>query len=329
MIVDAFALLAICALAYVGWRRGAVLMALSLLGFVGGYTAAMFLHRPVGGLMARFAGMPEVLAYPVAGVLVMLVVGLTFRFVRRRYVLRRARDEREGWEASRLYRGGGAAIAGVVAVGIAMVVVWIATVVTELSGRRVPMLAESYTGRLGAAAAEKSVYGAARLAGLDPQVASGIAGVMARPGRAAQALQSVLRSELFASLRADRSFRDAFLSGDATSLRSHPMMERMTEDPSFQQAFDVLNLTEGPEGFGEGPDHGLAATLSTLGGSLQDMGGDGGLQANPLAVQIQEGITSGSLDLVQITRSPQLASMLTQINASFRARDRAMEHIIR
>ena len=327
MVVDALTVLAVCALAYVGWRRGAVLMALSLVGFAAGYAAAMLLHRPVGGLLVSFAGMPGVLAYPIAGVVLMFVVGLAFRMARRRYSLRQARREREGLEASRLYRTGGAAIGGVVAVGVATIVVWVATVVTELSGRPISQLTTSYTGRFGAMAAEKTVYGAARMAGLDPQLAASIAGVMARPGRAAAALQDVMRSDLFASLRTDHSFREAFLSGDASSLQSHPMMDLMVQDQSFQQAFDVLNMGSGPAGFGAGPNQGLASTLSTLGGSLQSMRGENGSAANPLALQIQDGITSGSLDLVQITRSPQLASMLQEINASFRARDAAMEAI--
>jgi uncharacterized membrane protein required for colicin V production len=326
MIVDLVALTLVGALVYVGWRRGWILMALSLVGFVAGYVAAMFLYRPVGGLLVSFAGMPAVLAYPVGGLAAMLVVSMTVRLLRRRVLHRRMRKEREGWEPSRIDRGGGAVIAGCVGVGFAIVAAWMATALTELGGRRVPGLAESYTARMGAAVAESTIYAALRLARLDPQVAASIAGVMARPGRAASALQNMMRSDVFGSAREDRSFRDAFLSGDAAALAGHPMMERMLGDPSFQQAFEVLNLSEGSGGMGA-RTQGLAATLGTLGSSLQTLQGDDEFRASPLATQIQEGISSGSLDLVSLTRSPQLASMLEQINASFRARERAVEAI--
>lgn len=326
MVVDILAFLVIAGFGYVGWRRGSVLMALSLLGFIAGYGAAIFLYRPVGGLLVSFAGVPGVLAYPIGGVLAMLAVGLTVRFVRRRYVYRRLRDEMDGWKASQLYRGGGAALGVVVAAGIVLVAGWMATVVTELGGRPVPGLADGYTGRAGAAAAEKTIYLALRLASLEPQVAASISGVMARPGRAAAAVRDVLRSDVFASLRDDPTFRDAFFGGDAAGLAGHPMTDRMLQDPSFQHAFELLNVTEGAGELGQ-RTQGLAATLGTLGGSLQGMRDDGVLHENPLAAQIQDGISSGTLDLVSVTRSPQLGSLLQRINASFRERERVLEGI--
>ena len=75
MMINLFAILVVAAAAALGWRRGAGNMALWATGLVGGYVTALLLFRPVGSLLATSSGLPDLLAYPVAGTAILLLSG--------------------------------------------------------------------------------------------------------------------------------------------------------------------------------------------------------------------------------------------------------------
>jgi len=78
MTIDLIALTFILIYGYLGFHYGITGALINLTGMVGGYIAAVLYTKPVAVLLVRDAGLPGLLAYPAAGVLVFILTTRLF-----------------------------------------------------------------------------------------------------------------------------------------------------------------------------------------------------------------------------------------------------------
>ena len=133
--IDVVALAFVTALAYLGWRRGTVLTALSGGSLVLGYLGAFMLYKPIGRLLQGVFSVPPILALPLGGMVAMVTVTLLLRLLAGRLRARRMRRMDDGWAPSHRDRVGGAAIGTTWALGVVVFLSWVAIVLHGLTGQ--------------------------------------------------------------------------------------------------------------------------------------------------------------------------------------------------
>src|SRR6185369_10176236 len=103
--------LAILALAaWHGWRRGTILMGLSLASIGAGYVGAALLYRPVGRMIGASFHLPPLLALPIAGLFILFTISTLIKIAMWKVERGRAIARREGVEPPTVDSAAGAAI---------------------------------------------------------------------------------------------------------------------------------------------------------------------------------------------------------------------------
>lgn len=249
MIIDLFAFLVVAAAAAFGWRRGAVNMALWTTGLVGGYVAALLLFRPVGSLLAAGTGLPELLAYPLAGMTVLLLTSFLVNRYARRFRKERALKIENGWAPPGWDPFVGLALGGLYGGTVVMIVAWAASSLGGLFGGGSSEVRSSLVGRASAAASQQVVRVAAQTMLGDPLVSNAVARMLADPQGATEAITAALDDPRLRQLAESESIREAIKSGDMMTLTRNPTIAALAADEAFVTTlrdFGVLERGSGP-----------------------------------------------------------------------------------
>jgi hypothetical protein len=253
--------------AFVGWRRGTMLMLLTCTGLVAGYLCAWLLYRPVGGAFARLFHVPPLIAMPVAGMLVLTLVSGAVK-VLMRSVERRRREERlQGLRPATADLAGGALLGALYAGSFVVVIAWAAQTVNGLLHLG-PDLSGSVTGRVAASVMRRATYAIARRATGDPFVASVLSVVASRPTDGVAAVNGLLGDQRVRQLWEDADLRGALTHGDTAALAASPAVQALAADPRLGDAARQLGLV-GAEA--RGPDAFAAALVQQVTPLMQSL----------------------------------------------------------
>ena len=269
MLVDLSCLALLGLWAYLGWRRGLLLSALSLASVLLGYLCAYLLYRPVGEVLARSFSLQPLIAYPLGGMTAFVLAALVLSVLRA--VLRRRRKTAPAPGGPLLLAGriGGAILS--VAYGAAFLLLLLGALLwlqASLPGK-VPDVRTSTAGR---AAAPLMAALARRLAGgrEGSPALVGVADRMARdPLHTTQSLGAVLDDarvrKLASAVRAGRG------RSEAKALRE------LSADPQFLRRAEEAGLLQRAEAGPLSPEQAqaqLAARLAPLRRALDAMARD-------------------------------------------------------
>ena len=240
---DLIALTITGGLAYLGWRRRTLLTALSGLGLVAGYVAAIFFYRQIGVAISETFGLPVIFAYPLGGMFALMATNMVVSLIARRIRARQIARREDGFHPTVFDRAGGAAIGWAWGGAIVVLVAWGGSVLYGFTGRGLDVGA-SVSGRLSAAMVERAVRSVARDATGDDFLASVVALAAVDPGRAAGLINTLKNDTLFQSLFREGELREAIASSDVSRVARHPTIQSLLSDESFVAAASQLRLID-------------------------------------------------------------------------------------
>ena len=239
--IDLVALALVALLAYLGWRRGTILTALSGGSLLVGYLGAVLLYRPLGQLLRGVFSVPSILAFPLGGMVAVLTISLLLRVVAARLKIRRLRRLDKGWTPSTVDRTGGAMLGAVWATAIVVFLAWAAIVVRGLTGQG-PDVEKTLAGQLTSAVVGRVAYILAeRLTG-DEVLASTISLAAVKPSEAAETVSRLVGDPGLRALFEDRALRAAVMRSDFASVTGHPAIRDLARDPRFLDAAERVRL---------------------------------------------------------------------------------------
>ena len=241
--IDVIALAFVTVLAYLGWRRGTVLTALSGSSLVLGYLGAFLLYRPIGNLYRAAFDVPPILALPLGGMTAIVVISLVLRFAAARIRVLRMRQMEEGWNPSAIDRTGGAAIGMTWALGVVIFLSWAAIVLHGLTGRG-PDVERTLSGQLASAAVGKAVHVLAKRFTGDEVLASTMALVAVKPSEGAKTVSRLVGSTQLRSLFENRDLRAAVMRSDFAAVAGQSGLLDLARDRTFLEAAERVGLIE-------------------------------------------------------------------------------------
>jgi len=246
---DVSALLVIVGMAMFGWRRGTVSMALWAGGLVGGYAAALLLFRPVGSLLAGASGLPQIAAYPLAGMIVLIGVSSAVSWYARRLRRERATKMAGGWEPPAWDAKGGMVLGAAYGGALALIVTWAVAGLGGLYAHRdVDGIRSSMTGRASAAVTEQALSIGTRAMVGDPFVARSMAHVVADPAAATESLNVLMADVRLQQLLQSGALRQAAASEDPTALARDPSLVALAGDEAFVSVLRDFGVLQGGSG---------------------------------------------------------------------------------
>jgi uncharacterized membrane protein required for colicin V production len=238
-----------------GWRRGTLLMGLSVLSIGAGYIGALLLYKPVGHAMARGFHIPPLLALPIAGLLVMFTISTVVKVAMWKVERRRAVQRREGLEPNPADSAGGAAIGALRAAALVVIGAWALLTIQNLAHAG-PDLSRSMTGRASAAIMQRATFAVARRATGDPLMANVMSMMAARPEEGVRTMNAVIRDVRVQQLWTDTLLRSSLAHGDEATLAGSATVRSLASDTAFLAAVQKIGVTPGGAGTEE-----LAAQL--------------------------------------------------------------------
>jgi Colicin V production protein len=273
-LIDGIVLLVLAGAGFWGWRRGALIMALSLGGMVAGYVGAYVLFRPVGSMLIGATPIPPVLAYPLAGLGLWFLIGTVAGVMQSRVTKKRKSKRKEGWSPSVADGVGGASLGAVWALGLVAVVLWAMMGARSFSGRG-PDVAETGAAQTTSALAERVVYAVAQKVTNEKVIASAMSIVAASPTEGTETIKTVLQDDRFVQLLANSTTRGQLASGDVASVSSYPSIRELADDPEFVDAARRLSLMED----GGSPPEALSAGLAPVARTVEALMADEEIRA--------------------------------------------------
>lgn len=246
-------------------------MALLAGGLVGGYLAALLLFRPLGGVLISLSGLPGLVAYPLAGMVVLFVMSAVFGRLARRHRRERKLKIEDDWEPSQRDEIGGMVLGGAYGLIIILVVSWAAVSLGGLyGGREVQAVRESVTGRVSTEATQRAVAVGARAVVRDPFVAQSVARMVADPLTAIEGLNEVMANPQMQSLLSSGAMQEAAQLQDASALESNPALVALAGDEAFASAMRTFGLVEDGSG-GVDPAELAEAIIQEAGPALRSV----------------------------------------------------------
>ena len=258
--IDLIVLVILALAAYNGWRRGALVMFLTCTGLVAGYLLAWTLYRPVGSAVARVLHLPPLLAMPIAGALVMMLVSVLFKIVTRRVEQRRRLEMRVGPEPAPADLLGGALFGALYAGSIVVVLAWAAQAATSLRHAG-PDLSGSVTGRVASAVIRRATFAMVRQITGSPFIAGVLSVVASQPSDGVASVNALLQDTRVQQMLSDTLLREALTAGDAAALAASPAALALANDRQLGDAARLLGLI-GPDA--RGPDAVAAGLVTQL-----------------------------------------------------------------
>lgn len=314
--IDLLALAALGIRGWFGWKRGTLLMLLSLAGLFAGYVGALFLFRPVGNYLSNTFQMSPLVALPLAGALIMGIITGGLRLGRAAVERRRGVKLQEGVQHSRLDSAGGAAIGAAWAGALVVIAAWL---VMGIHGalKVGPDISRSLTGRVTSVVMRRVTYSLTRRKTGSQLVASAIALVAGQPGTGVDVVNSLMANENVRGLWTNTSVREALAHGDVNALARSPTWRALVSDTQFVHAAAMLGL--GSAGLGSlgslaGGDQ-LATDLVTQAGplvrSMQSLTSDPQIRRALSSPQVARALESGNL--AALINDPQIRQMMNRI----------------
>lgn len=243
---DIIALAITTGFAYLGWRRGTLLTALSGIGLVAGYVAAILFYRPIGVAISGTFGVGAIVGYPMGGLVALMATSIVVSLVARRIRGRQIALMEDGFHPTMVDRGGGAAIGWAWGGAIVILAAWGASVLYGFTGFGLDV-GNSVSGRLSSTIVERVVRAVARNATGDDFLASVVALAAVDPRSAAGSINTLKNDTRFQSLFREGALRDAITRSDVSSVARHPVIQNLLGDESFVGAATRLHLIEGFE----------------------------------------------------------------------------------
>jgi uncharacterized membrane protein required for colicin V production len=236
-------------LGYSGWRRGLLLMGLSLVGLATAYGSAYLLYRPVGRVIGDLLSLQPILAYPLGGIAVFLLVIIAFfvvgRLVKRRLRRRRLRKIVEGRRSLRWADRAGGALLGAAYGGVlVLLIAWALLLLRTLAPDSVPDVQDSFTGRLAKPLVERFAYAVTHHTSESPALADAASRFAASPARSSEDLKALARDKRFQSLFGDPSSLSALADPSGRAAARDPTLRRLARDPAFVDRAGRLGLLE-------------------------------------------------------------------------------------
>jgi uncharacterized membrane protein required for colicin V production len=249
VLVDLMSVFVLALAGYSGWRRGLLLMGLSMVGLATAYGAAYLLYRPVGRVVGGLLSLQPILAYPLGGMVVFLFVILAFffvgRLVKRRLRRRRLRKIVEGRRSARWAdRVGGALLGAAYGVVLVMLVAWALLLLRTLSPETVPDVRDSLTGRLATPLVERFAYAVAHHTSESPTFAAAASRFAASPVRSSEDLKALARDERLQSLFGNPRSLRALTDPSGRAAARDPTLRRLARDPAFVDRAGRLGLLQ-------------------------------------------------------------------------------------
>jgi uncharacterized membrane protein YeaQ/YmgE (transglycosylase-associated protein family) len=308
-LVDGIVLLFLAVAGFWGWRRGALVMALSLGGMVAGYVGAFFLFRPVGTILIGATAIPPMLAYPLASLALWFVIGALAGLLQSRAMKKRKEQRKEGWRPSVLDGATGAALGSAWALGLVAVVLWAMMGAYSFTGRG-PNVSVTMSARATSALAERAVYSIAQRVTHEELIASAMSIVAASPAEGTRTLTTVLQDDRFVQLLSNATTRSQLAAGDVASVSSYPVIVELSRDVDFWVAAERLSLVE------EGPSRteALASGLVPVARTVETLLADEEIQSLLEKSELIERMRGGDLSaLVTDTDFNQLAGRILTV----------------
>ena len=301
---------------FLGWRRGTLLMALSLGGLVAGYVGAFLFYRPVGLVLVDLTGLPPVVAYAVAGMALWLGIGSVLNLVQSR--ARKARRERRkgGWTPPQADSIGGAALGVLWAGGVVTMVLWVMMGVRTLTERG-PDVSSTLSASVTSSAAEKVVYAAARRLTRERVLASAMSVVAANPADGAETIRTVIQDERFVRLLADADLRDRLAQGDTGGLAQNEVLLGLANDEFFLEAATRLELVGIDAGPGSASAVELAQSMAPIARTIQALLDDPEVRAQLENPELRERIQAG--DIRALATDPDFNRLAAKVLSVLRA----------
>jgi hypothetical protein len=245
--IDLIVLTILAIAAWHGWRRGTILMGLSLASIGAGYLGAALLYRPVGRMIGLSFHLPPLVALPVAGLLVLFAISTLIKVMMWKIERKRAQGRREGVEPPMLDGVGGASI-GVMRAGALLVVgVWAMLALNSLAHIG-PDYSSSFSGRIAAGVMRRATFSVTRRATGDPLMASVLSMMASRPQEGVRTMNAVMRDPRIQRLWTDTLLRSTLAHGDSASLGGSSTVRSLAADSAFMAAAHSLGVM--PEGAG-------------------------------------------------------------------------------
>ena len=298
--IDLLALAVLGVRGWQGWKKGTLLMLLSLAGLFAGYVAAAFLFRPVGNYLAETFSISPLVAFPLAGMLVMGVMTGAIRLARHTVEQRRGAIVQQGLSPSRLDSAGGALIGAAWAAGLVLIVAWLAMGI-HAALKVGPDISRSVTGRITSKVTEKVAYSITRRTTGNQFVASMMALVAGQPGTGVETMNALINNKSVQQLWGDSLVRGALARGDMQALRRNATFRGLVADTQFVHAAAQLGL--GGSGMGEvpGADQLMVNLVTQVGPvmqSLQSLGRDPEMRRLMNSRDFQRAMNSGDLQTI-------------------------------
>jgi len=194
------------------------------------------------------AGIPLLVAIPLAGFLVVGVAAGVTRGAARRVGRERKVMLANGWEPPPWDRWGGAALGAVSGTGVILFAAWVGNATGNLHHRDAELRA-SVVGRAAAQVGEPVVRMVAGEALGNAVMASTAAYLMSDPEEARETLGALVRDPRVRSVASDPGVREALVAGNVGALSRVPDLRELARDPAFVTVARRIRLA--PEGGGE------------------------------------------------------------------------------
>jgi Colicin V production protein len=289
-LIDGIVLIVLAIAGFWGWRRGALVMALSLGGMVVGYLGAYLLFRPVGTILIGATAIPPVLAYPLASLGLWFVIGGLAGFLQSRAMKKRRELRKDGWRPSSVDGAVGALLGATWGVGLVAVVLWAMLGAHSVTGRG-PSVAETASAQATSALAERVVYTVAHKVTNEELIASAMSIVAANPAEGTRTLKTVLQDNRFVQLLSNSTTRSQLLAGDIVAVSDYPSIKELSADPTFRAAAERLSLL----GEGSSPAEALASGLVPVAETLEDLLADEEIAALVTDTELMARVRKGDL----------------------------------
>ena len=297
-------------MALFGWHRGTVSMALLAGGLLGGYGAALLLFRPVGSVLVAVAGLPGVVAYPLAGMVALVAVSSAVSWYARGRRRERAKRMDSGWAPPAWDAPGGMVLGASYGAALALIGAWAAGSLGGLYGSgNADGIRSSFTGRASAVVTERALTVGTRAMVGDPFVARTMAHMVADPVEATEAMQDIMSDQRVQELARSGALLRAASSQDPAELARSASVRALAADERFVSMlrdFGVLRAggaTATPEE--------VAAAITREAGpvlrSVERLRNDGEVQAIVTSSSFREALEEGSyLDVARDARFARL-----------------------
>lgn len=316
---DLIALAILTIFAYLGWRRGTLLTALSGAGLFAGYLAAIFFYRPIGEAIGAGFNLPAIVGYSVGGLFALVTTNIVVSLIARQVRKGRARLKKDGLHPTVVDRTGGAAIGAVWGGAIVVLIAWGGAVLQGLTDGRLG-LGDSVSGRLSAGVIERVVHEVSRRATGDDFLASVVAFAAVDPQKGAEAINRLVSDNRLQALFRDGALRDAIVNSDVASVAQNPLIQSLLSDESFVKAASQLHLIDGFEAGGSVTEAAeqLTERIGPLVRTVERLSHDGEFQRILRESNIVQRFQQG--DVVDLIRDPDFEELFGRLREALSSR---------